>query len=124
MSAFPDAFCAKLQGHKSTLCEMCSLPAWKQPAFNLAMIHWLALRGNAPLWPQGTAKKHPHAFRVLSSGKAGGKRDWRAFLNGNPKNIAFASSYSKFILFFKANSNFSAASPGSAFPVRVPAAVK
>ena len=73
MSAFPDAFCAKLQGHKSMLWEMRSLPLWKRPAFNLAMIRWLALWGNAQLWPQGTAKQHPPAFRVLSSAKAGGK---------------------------------------------------
>lgn len=45
MSAFPEAFCSKLEGHKSVLWQCHFLPLWEQPDFNLAMIcTFMALR--------------------------------------------------------------------------------
>lgn len=96
--------------------------------FNLAMISSLT-QGNAPLWPQGTAKKKASPvlfvsileFDLTETLEAKGLA---CALKQDPQTTDVTWSYIFFFFFFKANGDFSVSSPRSVLPVSVPAAVK
>lgn len=104
-----------------------SLPSWKLAAFNLAMISSLT-QGNAPLWPQGSAKKaSPVLFVSILEFDLTEMLEAKGLacaFKQDPKTTDVTWSYFFFLFFFKANGDFSVSSPRSVLPVSVPATVK